>query len=174
MQNIQKKILECIFIYSRYVRKLSFLFLPKSSSDKVKVLVTQSCLMLCDPLDSNPPGCSSIHWTFQARTLEWFAISFSKGSSQPRIESRSPELQADSLPSQPPGKPQILLYCQPMGYLLSLQLSFLYSWFQPPLPSPLIPFIKRTAYSYPFSCSISHPQNTYGLFSIHTFIKQNG
>ena len=86
----------------------------------MKVLVTQSCLMLCDPLDSNPPGCSSIHWTFQARTLEWFAISFSKGSSQPRIESRSPELQADSLPSQPPGKPQILLYCQPMGYLLSL------------------------------------------------------
>ena len=40
----------------------------------------------------------------QARILERVAISFSRGSS-PGIEPRSPELQADSLPSQPPGKP---------------------------------------------------------------------
>ena len=45
--------------------------------------VTQSCLTLCDPMDCGPPG-SSIHRIFQARVLEWVAISFSRGSSQPR------------------------------------------------------------------------------------------
>ena len=36
-----------------------------------------SCLTLCDPMDCSPPG-SSIHGIFQARVLEWVAISFSK------------------------------------------------------------------------------------------------
>ena len=45
--------------------------------------VTQSCLTLCDPMDCSPPG-SSVHGVFQARILEWGAISFSRGSSQPR------------------------------------------------------------------------------------------
>ena len=37
----------------------------------------------CDPMDYNPPG-SSIHGTSQVRILEWVAISFSRGSAQPR------------------------------------------------------------------------------------------
>ena len=41
----------------------------------VKVLVTQLCLTLCDPMHCSPPG-SSIHGIFQARILEWVAISF--------------------------------------------------------------------------------------------------
>ena len=45
------------------------------------VWVTQSCLILCDPMDCSPPG-SSAHGIFQARILEWVASS--KGSSQPR------------------------------------------------------------------------------------------
>ena len=45
--------------------------------------VIQSCLTLCDPLGCSPPG-SSVHGIFQARTLEWVAISFSRGSSWPR------------------------------------------------------------------------------------------
>ena len=49
---------------------------------KVKVLVAQSRPTLCDPMDCSPPG-SSIHGILQARILEWVAISFSKGSSQP-------------------------------------------------------------------------------------------
>ena len=36
----------------------------------------QSCRTLCDPIDGAPPG-SSVHGIFQARTLEWVAISFS-------------------------------------------------------------------------------------------------
>ena len=42
-----------------------------------------SRVWLCNPMDCNPPG-SSVHGTFQARTLEWVAISSSRGSSWPR------------------------------------------------------------------------------------------
>ena len=45
--------------------------------------VAQSCSALCDPVDCSPPG-SSIHGILQARVLEWVAMSFSRGSSQPR------------------------------------------------------------------------------------------
>ena len=47
------------------------------------VLATQSCPTLCDPMDCIPPG-SSVHEIFQARILEWVAISFSRASSHPR------------------------------------------------------------------------------------------
>jgi len=36
----------------------------------------QSCPILCDPIDSSPPG-SPVPGILQARTLEWVAISFS-------------------------------------------------------------------------------------------------
>ena len=45
--------------------------------------VAQSYLTLCDPMDCSLP-CSSLHGIFQARVLEQVAISFSRGSSQPR------------------------------------------------------------------------------------------
>ena len=45
--------------------------------------VAQSCPTLCDPMDCSPPG-SLVHGIFQAWILEWVAISFSRGSSQPR------------------------------------------------------------------------------------------
>ena len=45
--------------------------------------VAQLCLTLCDPMDCSLPGFS-IHGVFQTRILEWVAISFSRGSSQPR------------------------------------------------------------------------------------------
>ena len=48
------------------------------------VLVTQSSLILCDPMDCGPPPGSSVHGILQTRILEWFAISSSRGSSQPR------------------------------------------------------------------------------------------
>ena len=72
---------------------------------KVKVLFTQSCLSLCNPMDYSPPG-SSVHGILQARLLKWVVIPFSSGSQDPDpgIKPRSPALQADSLPSEPPGK----------------------------------------------------------------------
>ena len=45
--------------------------------------VTKSCPALCNSIDCIPPG-SAVHGTFQARILEWVAISFSSRSSQPR------------------------------------------------------------------------------------------
>ena len=72
--------------------------LPRSESE-----VAQSCLTLRDPMDCSLSG-SSVHGIFQARVLEWIAISFSRGSSQPRNLTQSPALQADALPSEPPGK----------------------------------------------------------------------
>ena len=49
----------------------------------LKVKVTQLYLTLCDPMDCSPPG-SSIHGILQARTLEWVAIPYSRGSSRPK------------------------------------------------------------------------------------------
>ena len=66
-------LLLCIFI----------LLLFESLILSVCVLVTELCLTLCDPMDYRFPG-SSVHETLQARILEWVAISFSRGSSQPR------------------------------------------------------------------------------------------
>ena len=51
--------------------------------NELKVLVTQLCLTLCDPMDCSPLG-SSVHGISQAKILEWVAISFSRGSSWPR------------------------------------------------------------------------------------------
>ena len=49
--------------------------------------VAQSWPTLCDPTDCSLPG-SSVHGIFQARVLEWIAISFSRGSSRPRDRTR--------------------------------------------------------------------------------------
>ena len=49
--------------------------------------VAQSCQTLCDPMDCSLPG-SSVRGIFQAIVLEWIAISFSRGSSQPRDQTR--------------------------------------------------------------------------------------
>ena len=80
----------------------------------VKVSVAQSCLTFCDPVDYSPSG-SSVHGILQARILEWLAID----RPNPGIKPGSPALQADSLPSEPPGKPK-----QPPKVSCSLKTSF--------------------------------------------------
>ena len=54
--------------------------LPTHTFHQKECLVTKSSLTLCDPMDRSPPG-SSVHRIFQARILEWVAISSSRGSS---------------------------------------------------------------------------------------------
>ena len=51
--------------------------------------VAQLCTTLWDPIDCSLPD-SSIHKILQARVLDWIAIYFSRGSSRPGIELRSP------------------------------------------------------------------------------------
>ena len=46
-------------------------------------MLSQSCPILCDPVDCSPPG-SSVHGIILARILELVTISFSRGSSLPR------------------------------------------------------------------------------------------
>ena len=82
---------------------------------KVIVLVAQSCLPLCDPLDCSLPA-SSVRGIFQARIPEWAAMP-SSGIfptlgclPNPKLKPASPALQAHSLLSGPPGKQGTLCF----------------------------------------------------------------
>ena len=58
-------------------------FWKKLNCNEVKIEVAPLHPILCDPMDCSL-SCSSIQGIFQARVLEWVAISFSRGSSQSR------------------------------------------------------------------------------------------
>ena len=49
--------------------------------------VAQSCLTLCDPMDSSPPG-TSVRGILHARILEWVAMPFPRGFSWPRDQTQ--------------------------------------------------------------------------------------
>ena len=72
------------------------------------VLLAQSCLTLCDPMDCSPPG-SSVHGISQARILEWFVIPFSRGSSPPRDQTCVSCIADGFFTTAPPGKPFLTL-----------------------------------------------------------------
>ena len=85
------------------------------SLEKVKVLVTQLCLTVCDPTDGSPPD-SFVYGTIAhqaplsmgfSRQEYWSGLTFPSPGNHPDpgIEPGSPALQADSLPSEPLGKP---------------------------------------------------------------------
>ena len=57
-------------------------------------------------MDCSPPGPSA-HGILQARVLEWMPVPSPGDVPDPGIEPGSPALQADSLPSEPPGKAYI-------------------------------------------------------------------
>ena len=78
--------------------RISFCYHPNWKGNSL------SHVRLCSPIDCSSPG-SSVRGIFQARILEWIAIPISRRSSQPGDWTRSPPLQADSLPSEPWGKP---------------------------------------------------------------------
>ena len=87
--------------------KILFNFLKKHKVivyyyESEKSEVTQSCPTLCDPMGCSLPAFS-VHGIFQARILEWVAISFSGDLPDWRTEPGSPALQADSLPTEPSG-----------------------------------------------------------------------
>ena len=72
--------------------------------------IPQSCPTLYDPMDCSLSG-SSVPGIFQARVLEWIAIPSPGDLPDPGIEPRSPSLQADTLPSDPPGKRRAIPQC---------------------------------------------------------------
>ena len=71
---------------------------------KVKVFVIPSYLTLCNPMDCSPPG-ASVHGILQAEYWSRLPCLSPGYLPNPGIQSRSPALQADSSPSEPPGKP---------------------------------------------------------------------
>ena len=68
-------------IYQQY--SIQWILVCSQNSAPFIIVVAQSCLTLCHPMDCSLPG-SSVHGIFQARILEWLAISFSRESSWPR------------------------------------------------------------------------------------------
>ena len=56
-------------------------------SGQPEIEVAQSCPTLCDPVNCSPPD-SSVRGILQAMVLEWVAISFPRGSSQPRDQTQ--------------------------------------------------------------------------------------
>ena len=64
----------------------------------------QVCLSLCDLMDSSLPG-SSVRVIFQARILDWVAFHSPGNLPDPGIEPRSLALDVDSIPHEPPVKP---------------------------------------------------------------------
>ena len=70
---------------------------------EVKLLVTQSCLTLCDSMDYSPPGSLSMEFSRQEYRS---VLPFPSPGDLPdqRIKLRSPALEEDSLPSQSPAQ----------------------------------------------------------------------
>ena len=75
------------FFWESFLSDLFGLLVWPLSESEVKVKLLSRVLTLCDPMACSLPG-SSVLGIFQARTLEWAAISFSTGSSQPRDQTR--------------------------------------------------------------------------------------
>ena len=69
------------------------------------VLIAQLYLTLFNPVDCSP-SCSSVHGILQARIPCGCPFPSPEDLPNPRIEPRSPALQVNSLPSEPPRKPK--------------------------------------------------------------------
>ena len=121
-------------------------FLLQRMKVKRESEVAQSGPTLSDPMDCSPPG-SSIHGIFQARVLEWVAISFSRGSSQPRDQTRSPTLHADTLTSELPVACGILIP-QP-GSKPTLRAQSLNHWTTRKVPRNQFPTRQKVSYQRP-------------------------
>ena len=96
----------------------------------------QSCPTLCNPMECRPPG-SCVHGILQARTLEWVAISSSRGSFQPRDQTHvscvsctasPPPVGRFSTTEPPPGKPQMtqkpISICWKFEHILHMYLMY--------------------------------------------------
>jgi len=74
-------------------------------------ICSQLCPTLCDPVDCSPPG-SSVHGIFQARKLEWVAISYSRDLPDSGMEAASllsPALAGGFLTTEAPGSSLLFL-----------------------------------------------------------------
>ena len=105
------------YYYHTYYSKVSITYLLCYTGHKYCViyyvlccaLSLQLCLTLCDPMDHSPPGFC-VHGMFQARILEWIAISAFRGYSQPRDETYVSYISCTAgrfFTTESPGKPML-------------------------------------------------------------------
>ena len=115
LQQMKQWLLEysCMVLTPPFVAKKISAFISERDTQHTHSLLfndptlcvhTQSYLTLCDPMDCGPLG-SSVHEISQARILEWVAISYSRGFSQPRDQPVSPALAGGFFTTEPPGRP---------------------------------------------------------------------
>ena len=117
--------------------------LPFEKWSEVKLL---SCVWLfATPVDCSLPG-SSVHGLLQSRVLEWVAISFSRGASDPGIKPGSPVLQADALPSEPAGSYHLSYSKLRFGMVIY---SFTVSWMSHIFTCPNCPQQTQSFFSFP-------------------------
>ena len=76
----------------------------KTLIKEIESEVAQSCLTLCNPMDRSLPGPLSMEFS---RQEYWSGLPLPPPGDllDPGMDPRSPALQADALPSEPPGKP---------------------------------------------------------------------
>ena len=138
-------------------------------------VIPQLCLILYDPLESSPPG-SSVHEIFQARILEWVAISSFRGSPQQGIQPMSPALQTDSLPPGPSAE-GTTSYADPWRRRLSQSVQLLshVQIFRPHgQQHAKLPCSSPTPGAYSNSCPLSqrcHPNNSTPVIPFSSCLK---
>ena len=105
------KLLDCVFAQRPFPSTHG----PLQSYPCMPVVQSfQLYLTLCDPMDCSLPG-SSVHGVLQVGILEWVAMPSPRDFPNLGIEPASPvspTFQADSLPTEPPGKPSPILSSQ--------------------------------------------------------------
>ena len=86
-------IAKILLFYNRYLnsvavnnKQVSTDYMRETMLYQEKVKVTQSCPTLCETMDY------TVHGILQARMLEWVAVPFSRGSSQPRDQTQVPHI----------------------------------------------------------------------------------
>ena len=109
----------CKLLYTEWINKV----LLHSTGKCIQFVCAQLYLTLCDTMDYNLPG-DSIHGIFQARILEWRAISSSRGSSQPRDPTCVSYTAGRHFSAEPLGMPIyvniLILVCKMHVYINSL------------------------------------------------------
>ena len=88
-------------------------------------LVTQSCPTLCGPMGCNPPG-SSVCGIFQARTLEWVTICYSRESSRPRDQTHASYVSCI-------GRQVLYHYCHLESFISNENAHIIHAWLEFPL-----------------------------------------
>ena len=94
-----------VFTHTHTHHSIPLYFLPLDLSLPyiMCVRVAQSCLTVCDPMDCSPPG-SPVHGDSPDKNTDGLPFPSPGDLSNSGIEHGSPALQADSSPSEPPGK----------------------------------------------------------------------